>query len=278
MPTRLRHAGCRAQRTARQRSAQQSTGCIASGVSETPQRTAIADHARRDDRRGAAGCARSQDTVRTNRGRRLRPAWQRSALLRGAEVARHRRPDCLARQRRRGGGPAATTVAPPCPTCPGARGGPGGRLRISGGQRGPAGRAVTTAPGTGRGGGPSSSIEPRACRRCLDCRGRARASLRRARLRSSPAWSGRTSRARAKPLVPPDSRGTAALRQLAVRSTGTLVRIVPSARRPRTGARRTESDRIRYWRCALRKCPARILLNGKEGDGGAHAAARHDAD
>ena len=51
-----------------------------------------------------------------------RPLWQRSALLRGAEIALlgATMPGAPARR----GGPALP--APPCPTCPGARGGPGG--------------------------------------------------------------------------------------------------------------------------------------------------------
>jgi mono/diheme cytochrome c family protein/glucose/arabinose dehydrogenase/HEAT repeat protein len=51
-----------------------------------------------------------------------RPLWQRSSLLRGAEVALlgAAMPGTPARR----GGPALP--APPCPTCPGARGGPGG--------------------------------------------------------------------------------------------------------------------------------------------------------
>ncbi len=51
-----------------------------------------------------------------------RPLWQRSALLRGAEVALLGAvmPGTAGRR----GGP--NLPAPPCPTCPGARGGPGG--------------------------------------------------------------------------------------------------------------------------------------------------------
>jgi mono/diheme cytochrome c family protein/glucose/arabinose dehydrogenase len=51
-----------------------------------------------------------------------RPLWQRSALLRGAEVALlgAAMPGTPGRR----GGPALP--GPPCPTCPGARGGPGG--------------------------------------------------------------------------------------------------------------------------------------------------------
>jgi mono/diheme cytochrome c family protein len=53
-----------------------------------------------------------------------RPAWQRSALLRGAEVAvLGAAMPGTAPARRGGPGPAA---AAPCPTCPGGRAGPGG--------------------------------------------------------------------------------------------------------------------------------------------------------
>ena len=59
-----------------------------------------------------------------------RPSWQRAAALRGAEVA------VVGGQLpgpppRRGRGPAAG-IEPPCPTCPGARGGPGGGYAFPG--------------------------------------------------------------------------------------------------------------------------------------------------
>ena len=52
-----------------------------------------------------------------------RVAWQRAALLRGAEVAVLGAPMPGGLSGRRGGPPLAQA---PCPTCPGARGGPGG--------------------------------------------------------------------------------------------------------------------------------------------------------
>ena len=69
-----------------------------------------------------------------------RPAWQRTAMLRGAEIALlgAALPGMSAR---RGG----AAVAPPCPTCPGARGGPGGAYAFRDGM-------VTPAP-SGRGSG-----------------------------------------------------------------------------------------------------------------------------
>jgi mono/diheme cytochrome c family protein len=59
-----------------------------------------------------------------------RPAWERAAIMRGAEIA------VIGGQLpgpppQRGRGPAAG-VAPPCPTCPGARGGPGGDYAFPG--------------------------------------------------------------------------------------------------------------------------------------------------
>jgi mono/diheme cytochrome c family protein/glucose/arabinose dehydrogenase len=86
-----------------------------------------------------------------------RPAWQRSALLRGAEVTLLGLDASGAgRGRGRGAAPAADA---PCPTCPGGRAGPGGasafpRARgaadpslVEGG-----GRAAAPAAGAGRGG------------------------------------------------------------------------------------------------------------------------------
>ncbi len=78
-----------------------------------------------------------------------RPAWQRAALLRGAEVALlgAAMPGALVR-------PAAPAVAaaepPPCPTCPGGRGGPGG------------GSAFMAAAGGGRAAGAAPAGEGRA--------------------------------------------------------------------------------------------------------------------
>ncbi len=67
------------------------------------------------------------------------PAWQRSAVLRGAEVAVLGAPMPGAPPERRGGTVNAATL--PCPTCPGGRAGPGGayafeRPATAGGGRG----------------------------------------------------------------------------------------------------------------------------------------------
>ena len=60
-----------------------------------------------------------------------RPEWQRAAVLRGAEVAWANA--ALPGAPRRAGGPGPIATAAPCPTCPGARGGPGGDRAFPGG-------------------------------------------------------------------------------------------------------------------------------------------------
>ena len=55
-----------------------------------------------------------------------RAAWQRSALMLGAEVAVLGAPAPGGTPPARGRGAGAAAAAEPCPTCPGARGGPGG--------------------------------------------------------------------------------------------------------------------------------------------------------
>jgi mono/diheme cytochrome c family protein len=65
-----------------------------------------------------------------------RPEWQRAALVRGAEVALLNAPMPAPSVARAGGPPANP---PPCPTCPGARGGPGGAPAFPNPQPAPAG-------------------------------------------------------------------------------------------------------------------------------------------
>jgi mono/diheme cytochrome c family protein len=97
-----------------------------------------------------------------------RPAWQRSALLRGAEVALIGAPmpgTPAAVGRRTAAGPAAG--ATPCPTCPGGRAGPGGAYaystpslnRVGGVTGGPAGAARAATAGRGRAGGAGRSLQ-----------------------------------------------------------------------------------------------------------------------
>lgn len=109
-----------------------------------------------------------------------RPEWQRSAVLRGAEIAWANA--AMPGTARRGGGPGPLAANAPCPTCPGARGGPGGDRAFPGGPEAAAsnfvnpfvagvqatGRATAApapvAPAGGRGAGPivRMSREPQA--------------------------------------------------------------------------------------------------------------------
>ena len=97
-----------------------------------------------------------------------RVAWQRSALLRGAEVAvlntaLPTAPNAQTAAAAPPAAPAAAAVPAPCPTCPGARGGPGGASAFPEPAAAPAARApaVTVAAGAlppapgGRGNGPA---------------------------------------------------------------------------------------------------------------------------
>ena len=72
-----------------------------------------------------------------------RPGWQRSALLRGAEVALLGAAMPGTPAGRRGSQPAATATPAPCPTCPGGRAGPGGAYAFP---------QAPQTPGAGRGG------------------------------------------------------------------------------------------------------------------------------
>jgi mono/diheme cytochrome c family protein/glucose/arabinose dehydrogenase/HEAT repeat protein len=86
-----------------------------------------------------------------------RPAWQRSALLRGAEVTLLSVDAITGVARGRGAAAAPASEAAPCPSCPGGRAGPGGASafpRTTGAadpslQEGNAGGAPAPAPGRG---------------------------------------------------------------------------------------------------------------------------------
>jgi mono/diheme cytochrome c family protein/glucose/arabinose dehydrogenase len=93
-----------------------------------------------------------------------RPAWQRSALLRGAEVTLLS-VDAITGARGRGRGAAPAGDAAPCPTCPGGRAGPGGASAFPS-ARGAAdpslqdGAAQGGPPAAGRGGRGRGAARP----------------------------------------------------------------------------------------------------------------------
>ena len=113
---------------------------LAASPTQTPQReTAITVLAATIVRGGQDAAIQKLFQGLTNDSQ---PAWQRSAVLRGAEVAVLGTPMPGGSATRRGGPPPGTTL--PCPTCPGGRAGPGGAYAF---ERPPA------ATGGGRGGG-----------------------------------------------------------------------------------------------------------------------------
>ena len=199
-----------------------------------------------------------------------RPTWQRSALLRGAEVALlgSAMPGAVTGRR---GGAAGSAAASPCSTCPGGANGPGGAPAFptgrataasapAGGNRGVGATVAVTSGGGGRGGGPSLRLnrEPVALSAVADRGGdfgpRARSVLARV------AWPGKPGAVSVAPLTveeqrrfdigqdvyknicqachQPDGRGQ---EKIAPSLVGSILALAPSA------------------------IPARILLNGKEG-------------
>ena len=125
------------ERPARQRSGGARTGCC-SRTAQTPQREAAMTMIAATIVRGAQEAGVQQ--LLASIGDESRPAWQRAALLRGAEVALLGARDAgnagAARRRCR-----AAAADAPCPTCPGGRAGPGRRVCVSAGRGGPHRRA-----------------------------------------------------------------------------------------------------------------------------------------
>jgi mono/diheme cytochrome c family protein len=121
-------------------------------VQETPQRAAAITMLAATIVSGAqdAPIQRLFDAV----AQLARPAWQRSALLKGAEVTLlgADAPGSVP-GRGRGRGSVATDAAA-CPTCPGGRGGPGGASAFPSarGAAAPAAEGGTPGPAPGRGG------------------------------------------------------------------------------------------------------------------------------
>ena len=194
-----------------------------------------------------------------------RPAWQREALVRGAEVALLGAAMPGAPERARGAGPAA---AAPCPTCPGGRGGPGGGYAF---------RPAAPARGLHR------SRPRRSRRRRSDAETPSRAEgAHRARGRVGPARRACCARARTRRLageggraarrVSADGPGTGVVRR---RRAGLQESVsgVPSSRRARSGEDGRQPRRITAGdRRAGSRRARRAERQGREDR--PHAAAR----
>jgi len=194
--------------------------------------------------------------------------WQRSALLRGAEIALlgAEMPGMPADERRTASDPAA-----PCPTCPGGRGGPGGAYAFPDAQAATA--AAGRTPGSARGSTPLTlSREPRGLLALAAQRDEvsARAAkldevgTRAAKLLERLAWPGKPMAAvSVAPLTAQQQqrfeRGQEVYRNICQGCHGADGRGVERVGPPLAG-----SDLA----MAPAGIPARVILNGKEGETG----------
>jgi mono/diheme cytochrome c family protein/glucose/arabinose dehydrogenase len=149
------------------------------------------------------GQAAPVTSVFTWAGDQARPEWQRSALLRGAEVALlgATMPGTPARAQ----ASAAAPAAEPCATCPGGRGGPGGAPAFP---KAPAGRAATAAPGRGgRSAGPMLRLDAELTPLVAMASARDALGSRAARILEHVQWPGKAgASAAAAPLTPEEQQ------------------------------------------------------------------------
>ena len=242
------HAGRRAERPARQRSRRARRGCWRR-TTQTPQRDAAVTML-------AATIVRSSEDAAVQRlfewaAGDSRPQWQRSALLRGAEVAL-----LGATMPGSRGAPAPRLRrALPCPTCPGGRAGPGGAYAFSK----PEDFARAGLAAGGRGGRPELRVsrEPAALSALAASGGELSARAAngaRARGLAGEAWHGRGDAA--------DARRAAAVRR-GTRDLPERLPGLPPARRTRPGSGGAKPDRAR--RCCLRRPVSRAHPAERQG-------------
>jgi mono/diheme cytochrome c family protein/glucose/arabinose dehydrogenase len=180
-----------------------------------------------------------------------RPAWERAALLRGAEIAVIGGPMPGSPATGRRGG-AAVATALPCPTCPGGRAGPGGAYAFP---RPP-------AAGGGRGGGPRTlrlNAEPVALSTLAA--GNDDIAARAGRVLARIEWPGKPGAAAPiAPLTPAEQQRFEAGRDV-------YRNICQACHQPDgRGQERIAPSLIgSALALAAPDIPARILLNGKEG-------------
>ena len=228
---------------------------LQSGDGQTPQRdAAITMLAATIVRSGQDAATQHVLASIANRGL---AAWQRSALLRGAEVTLLGAAMPAPPVRRRDS--ASTAVKPaepvPCPTCPGGRAGPGGAYAFT----------RPTEPGRGRGRGGSSGLrlnrEPAALTALAADTGDV--SSRAAAVLARIAWPGKPGVATVTPL-------TGEEQQLYDAGQEVYRNVCQSCHQPDgRGQDRLAPTLIdSEWALAPPEIPVRILLHGKEGSFG----------
>lgn len=186
-----------------------------------------------------------------------RTAWQRSALLRGAEIALlgAEVPGTQAEPR-----PAAVAGVP-CPTCPGGRGGPGGAYAFPARQAASRAAERTEGRGSGAGAAPLTLDREPAGLAALIARGDD-TGARAAKLLPKVTWPG-------KPGAPPPPAALSAADQRLFEGGREVYQNIcqgchgPEGQgMPSIGARLVESDLVQ----APAGIPIRIVLQGKEGE------------
>jgi mono/diheme cytochrome c family protein len=203
-----------------------------------------------------------------------RPAWQRAAILRGAEVALLGAAMPAPAAARRGGAPpvAATTGPLPCPTSPGGRAGPGGAyaFRDTAAESVPQSAAAGRAGGGGRGGrgggggGAGVTLSRQPATFAALAAGNDPLSARATALLARVSWPGKPGApAPVPPLTAPEMARFEAGREI-------YRNICQNCHQPDGRGQERVAPSLVGSEFLLSEpvIPARILLNGKEGDVG----------
>jgi mono/diheme cytochrome c family protein len=185
------------------------------------------------------------------------PAWQRSALLRGAEVALLG--SAMPGTPPRRGGPPP--VPAPCPTCPGARSGPGGAYAFPG-VREAQQAAARGGQGGGRGGGPMLRLREEPTTLTALAGASDDLSARATALLARVEWPGKPGASR--PLAPLTAAETARFEagREVYRNACQSCHMPDGRGQERVAASLVGSE----FALAVPEIPIRVLLNGKEGD------------
>jgi mono/diheme cytochrome c family protein/glucose/arabinose dehydrogenase len=195
-------------------------------------------------------------------------AWQRSALLRGAEVSLlgMAAPGTVGRGPGRGAGSASE----PCPTCPGARGGPGGAPAFPRGDAAETGGAAAGRAGGGRGGGggrgrgsaggPTLKLTKEPALSALASGDAGDLGKRAAAVLARVAWPGKAGVATVAPLTAEQQKRFAAGREV-YQNLCVACHQADGRGREKVATTLVESD----FALGTPGIPIRVLINGKEG-------------
>jgi mono/diheme cytochrome c family protein len=189
-----------------------------------------------------------------------RPAWQRSAILKGAEVSLL---GAAAPGSPGGRGRGAASADAPCPTCPGGRAGPGGAPAFPTGDERRTAENAAGGRGRGRGGssGPALKLTREPALGALATRDTGELGKRAAALLARMEWPGRPgAAAAARPLTPAEQARYDAGREV-------YQNLCVACHQPDGRGREKLAPSLIGSELALGppEIPVRILINGKEG-------------